>query len=117
MAQAVVGHGAGGTLVLNLRPNLIDVLLEPGDGNVGGHAVRNKQLVPRSVAVSIFLSSIEILSLMGTVRTLPPFPLIVIAFSRKACSAVDVSCDPSSWDRGCTALTLPDRCGVGNRER
>lgn len=46
VAQAMVGHCAGGTLVLNLRPYLIDVLLEPGNGDVGRHAVKDKQLVP-----------------------------------------------------------------------
>lgn len=45
VAQAVVGHGAGGTFILDLRSHLIDVLLEPGNGDVGGHAVRDKQLV------------------------------------------------------------------------
>ena len=28
-----------------------------------------------------------------------------------------VSCDPSGWDRGSASLTLPDRRGVGDRER
>ena len=46
VAQAVVGHGAGGILILNLRTHLIDVLLEPGNGDVGGHTVRDEQLVP-----------------------------------------------------------------------
>lgn len=41
----MVGHGAGRVLILNLGPHFIDVLLEPGDGIVGGHAVRDKQLV------------------------------------------------------------------------
>ena len=45
VAQAVVGHRTGGILVLNPRPYLIDVLLEPGNGDVGGYAVRDKQLV------------------------------------------------------------------------
>ena len=45
VAQAMVGHRTGGALVLDLGPHLIDVLLEPGDGDVGGHAVRDKQLV------------------------------------------------------------------------
>ena len=45
VAQAMMGHGTGGVLVLNLGPHLIDILLEPGDGDVGGHAVRDKQLV------------------------------------------------------------------------
>ena len=41
-----MGHGASGILVLDLRPYLIDVLLEPGNGDVGGHTVRDEQLVP-----------------------------------------------------------------------
>ena len=45
VAQAMVGYGAGGTFILNFGPHLIDVLLEPGNGDVGGHAVRDKQLV------------------------------------------------------------------------
>lgn len=46
MAQTVVSHGTGGTFILNFGPHLIDVLLKPGNGNIGGHAVRDKQLVP-----------------------------------------------------------------------
>ena len=46
VAQTVVSHGTGGTFILDLRSHLIDVLLEPGNGDVGGHTVRDEQLVP-----------------------------------------------------------------------
>ena len=46
VAQAMVGHRTGGALVLDLGPHLIDVLLEPGDGDAGGYAIGNEQLVP-----------------------------------------------------------------------
>ena len=46
VAQTMVGHGAGGTFILYFGTHLTDVLLKPGDGNIGGHAVRDKQLVP-----------------------------------------------------------------------
>ena len=46
VAQAVVGHGTGRILILNLGPHFIDVLLESGNGNISRHAVRDKQLVP-----------------------------------------------------------------------
>ena len=55
VAQAVVGHGAGRVLILNLGPHLIDVLLEPGDGGIGGYTVRNKQLMsPRRDSQQLF---------------------------------------------------------------
>lgn len=46
VTQAVVCHGAGRVLILNLGSHFIDVLLESDDGDIGGHAVRDKQLVP-----------------------------------------------------------------------
>ena len=45
MAQAVVGHGAGGIFILDLGPYLVNVLLEPSDGGVRGFVVRDKQLM------------------------------------------------------------------------
>ena len=41
--------------ILNFGPHLIDVLLKPGDGDVGGHTVRDKQLVaPRRDGQQLF---------------------------------------------------------------
>lgn len=55
VAQAVVGHGTGGTLILDLRSHPINVLLESGNCDVGGHAVRNKQLMsPRRDSQQLF---------------------------------------------------------------
>lgn len=42
VAQAMVGHGTGGIFILNLGAHFVDVLLEPPDGYMGGHAVRHK---------------------------------------------------------------------------
>ena len=46
VTQAMVGHRTDKILVLNLGLQLIDVLLELGNGDVGRHAVRDKQRVP-----------------------------------------------------------------------
>ena len=46
-----------------------------------------------------FRMAMAICSLMGTVRTLPPLPLTVMAFSRSARSAVAVSMRKHSWMR------------------
>lgn len=55
VAQTVLSHGPGGTFVLNLRPQLINVLLESGDGNISGHTIRNKQLIsPRHDGQQLF---------------------------------------------------------------
>lgn len=45
VAQTIMGHGPGGVFVLNLGPYLIDILLELGDGVMGLHNLRHKQLV------------------------------------------------------------------------
>ena len=56
-------------------------------------------LCPRDVTAGNFFNSMEMLSLMGTDRTLPPLPLMVMAFSRRACSPMAVSMRKHSWMR------------------
>ena len=52
------------------------------DGPVRVHFIWHQQLVSALRATKLFSMAMTICSLIGTVLTLPPFPLMVMAFSR-----------------------------------
>ena len=62
-------------------------------------AVEGTKACPRFVRASCVFMATAICSLMGTVRILPPLPLMVMAFSRRASYAMAVSTRKHSWMR------------------
>ena len=81
------------------RPGGCDEYLQLGDRSISGYVIRYQQLVSPFGAVQISLNVTAIWSLMQTVCTLPTFPLTVIAFSRRARSAIAVSMRKHLWIR------------------
>lgn len=62
-------------------------------------------LWPRWVCSNCFRRTMAIRPLMSTVRSLPPFSLMVMAFSRRDCSAVAVPMRKHAWMRRPTQRT------------